>query len=85
MESIKESVCKGNTYFIFVTDKKSGKGFHLVGCVLFSANKSGIWINWLAINRKHYLKLSFGVESPDIPFQKSGLGKSLATFVGVDG
>jgi len=48
---------------------------------MFSADNSGIWINWFAIAKQKYNKLWFGRTAPEIKFRRTGLGMFLMKIV----
>jgi hypothetical protein len=72
-KSIIEAFEKGNSFVILGSDVK-GVTSHIIGCVMFSADPSGIWVNWLAVLGSLYDKVRFGRLAPKIPFRRAGLG-----------
>ena len=59
LTSFEESFHQGNTFFLFGTDMKGGSAFHIIGCVMFSADHSGIWVNWIGISKTKYDSIRF--------------------------
>src|SRR5688500_9802131 len=71
----------GYTYFIFGTEMNNSCSFHIVGCVMYSADQHGIYVNWMAISQDKYDNIRYGSMSPNIPFRRLGLGSFLLQLV----
>ena len=50
---------------------------HLMGCVLFSADPQGIYVNWIGVSRERFGTTKYGMTGNHQPFQSCGLGKFL--------
>jgi hypothetical protein len=79
--SMKDNIHRGCTYFVYGTDPQGGSNFHILSCILFSADKSGIWINWFAVTSQKYVSIMFGNMSPEVSFRRTGLGVFLLNLV----
>jgi len=60
---------------------KGGSAFHIIGCVMFSADHSGIWVNWIGISKTKYDSIRFGQMAPNMSFRRTGLGLFLLKLV----
>ena len=78
--SIKDSLKRGQGFLIFCFHS-NGKTKHIVGCVLFLANRDGIYVNWLAINRGTFSTLRFGAKGSNQVFRECGFGTFLLVLV----
>ena len=58
-KSIQTCLSKGNAFIIFGFNIKA-KQYKVIACILFSADKHGIWVNWLVVSKLPYDKLTYG-------------------------
>src|SRR5687768_16016902 len=79
-ESIEACLAQGNAFVICnfpnPVGTKAAK-LKFIGSILFSADKNGIWVNWLAITSKNYSTEAYGKGATNASFQKSHFGKFL--------
>src|SRR5687768_1159207 len=79
-ESIETCFTQGNAFVIGAFPNGVGtKGakLEIIGTVLFSANKHGIWVNWLAISNKIFSTDAYGKGATNASFCNSHFGKFL--------
>ena len=79
-DSVTNSLNHGHTYLIFSLNS-NGNARILVGVVLFSADKYGTWINWLAVADETFDRTRFGKKASEERFRKSGIGTLLLLLV----
>ena len=78
--SVDMSLTNGNAFVIYSLNA-AGNSKIPIGVVLFSADKDGIWINWLAIANQIFDKERFGKSASKEPFRNSGFGTFLLLLV----
>ena len=74
--SIDTCLNQGNAFIIFGFDI-TGKKYITVACILFSADPSRIWVNWLVVTKQLYNRESYGEKAANTSFCKCGFGKIL--------
>ena len=73
-KSIQICLNKGSAFIIFGFNIKA-KQYKVIACILFLADKHGIWVNWLGVSKLPYDKLTYGSSPTNKPFCMCGLGK----------
>ena len=79
-KSIHFSTEKGGTFFIFAFASHPTTR-HLIAVITFSANKNGIWINWLGTSAEKYIRQRYGAKATNESFQMAGFGSFLILLV----
>ncbi|HEY9297830.1 MAG TPA: hypothetical protein VIQ31_16010, partial [Phormidium sp.] len=79
-DSIYKSLAQGEVFVIFGFHQKT-QARHIIGCVLFSSNVEGIYINWLVISGNNFDVRSFGSTANNQAFRSCGLGTLLLLLV----
>ena len=80
ISSVDMALTIGNAFVIYSLNA-AGNSRILTGVVLFSSNKDGIWINWLAIANQIFDKKQFGKCASRESFRNSGFGTFLLLLV----
>ena len=72
IKGVKNSLQAGNAFVLFALNS-NGTQRLVFGVILFSSNKHGIWINWLAVSDQHFDTSTYGKNQLKNPSRTVGL------------